>query len=333
MVLGGDIGGTNTRLAFFDGTPDRLTAVAIEIFPSREHKCLEEIVKKFVAAHNQAPRAACFGIAGAVRDGVVETTNLPWRVSAKQISEELGIQDVSLINDLEANAHGIALLEASDFVSLNAGISIPGGNRALIAAGTGLGEAGLLAEANGSYRPFPSEGGHVDFAPRNELEMELLRYLMGRFEHVSYERVLSGPGLHNIYEFLRDTGRGEEPAWLADAIAHGDPSAAIAKSGLEGTSDLGVQALDIFVSIYGAEAGNLALKVVATGGTFVGGGIAPKIIRKLNGPAFLNAFQAKGRISPLLKDIPVRVITNDKTALLGAGRVAAMSLAKQGTGG
>jgi glucokinase len=333
MVLAGDIGGTNTRLAFFDGTPDRLTAAAIEIFPSREHQGLEEIVKKFIATHGQAPLAACFGIAGAVRDGVVETTNLPWRVSAKQIGQELGIQDVSLINDLEANAHGIALLEVSDFVSLNAGLPIQGGNRALIAAGTGLGEAGLLAEANGSYRPFPSEGGHVDFAPRNELEMELLRYLMARFEHVSYERVLSGPGLHNIYEFLRDTGRGEEPGWLADAIAHGDPSAAIAKSGLEATSDLGVQALDIFVSIYGAEAGNLALKVVATGGTFIGGGIAPKIIRKLNGPAFLNAFQAKGRISPLLKDIPVRVITNDKTALLGAGRVAAMSLAKQGTGG
>ncbi|HTS49380.1 MAG TPA: glucokinase [Bryobacteraceae bacterium] len=325
MVLAGDIGGTNTRLAFFEGTPSHLTAVAIEVFPSREHNGLEEIAKKFIATHNQVPRAACFGIAGAVRDGVVATTNLPWTVSVKKIGEALGIPDVYLINDLEANAHGIALLEVADFVSLNAGIPIPGGNRALIAAGTGLGEAGLLAEANGSYRPFPSEGGHVDFAPRNDLEMELLRYLMGRFEHVSYERVLSGPGLHNIYEFLRDTGRGEEPAWLADAIAHSDPSAAIAKSGLEGTSNLGVQALDIFVSIYGAEAGNLALKVVATGGTFIGGGIAPKIIKKLNSPTFLNAFQAKGRISPLLRDIPVRVITNDKAALLGAGRVAAMT--------
>ena len=213
----------------------------------------------------------------------------------------------------------------ADFVSLNTGIPIPGGNRALISAGTGLGEAGLLAEAMEAIRPFPSEGGHADFAPRNELEIELLRYLMGRFEHVSYERVLSGPGLHNIYEFLRDSGRGKEPAWLADAIAQGDPSAAIAKSGLEGSADLGVQALDIFVSIYGAEAGNLALKVVATGGMFVGGGIAPKILKKLTGPAFLNAFQAKGRISPLLRDIPVRVITNDKAALLGAGRVAAMS--------
>jgi glucokinase len=250
-------------------------------------------------------------------------------VSARQISSEVGIEDVQLINDLEANAHGIALLEETDFVVLNAGTPNPTGNRALISAGTGLGEAGLLAEAGGSYRPFPSEGGHVDFAPRNELEVDLLRYLMARFEHVSYERVLSGPGLHNIYLFLRDTGRGEEPPWLAEQIAQGDPSAAISKSALEGTSEICVQTLDIFVSIYGATAGNLALQVVATGGTFVGGGIAPKILRKLSSTAFMKAFQAKGRMSALLKDIPVRVITNDKTALLGAGRVAALAVASK----
>jgi glucokinase len=190
-----------------------------------------------------------------------------------------------------------------------------------------LGEAGLLAHASG-FEPFPSEGGHADFAPRNELEMELLRYLMDRFAHVSYERVLSGPGLHNIYQFLRETGRGEEPSWLAEQMTHGDPSAAIATSALEGTSDICVQALDIFVSVYGAEGGNLALKVVATGGMFVGGGIAPKIIRKLSSSTFIKAFTAKGRMSHLLEDIPVRVITNDKTALLGAGRVAALALAK-----
>ena len=327
MVLAGDIGGTNTRLAFFEGAPDRLISQATEIFPSRDHKDLGEIVKKFIASHNHTPAAACFGIAGAVRDGVVETTNLPWIVSAKQLSAELGIEHVSLINDLEANAHGIALLAESDFVLLSAGIPVRGGNRALISAGTGLGESGLLAEKNGGYRPFPSEGGHADFAPRNELEIALLRYMLTRFEHVSFERVLSGPGLHNIYDFLRDTGRAEEPSWLADAIAHGDPSAAIAKSGLEATSQIAVQALDLFTSIYGAEAGNLALKFTATGGLFVGGGIAPKIIRKLSDPAFLDAFQSKGRASPLLRDIPVRVITNDKTALLGAGRVAAMALA------
>jgi glucokinase len=168
----------------------------------------------------------------------------------------------------------------------------------------------------------------VDFAPRNDVEMDLLRYLMGRFEHVSYERVLSGPGLHNVYQFLRDTGRGEEPPWLAEQIAGGDPSAAISKSALEGTSAICVQALDMFVSLYGAEAGNLALKVLATGGIYVGGGIAPKIIRKLSSTAFMKSFSAKGRIANILKDIPVRVITNDKAALLGAGRVAALSVTK-----
>jgi glucokinase len=184
-----------------------------------------------------------------------------------------------------------------------------------------------VPEGDGKYRPFPSEGGHSDFGPRNELELDLLRYMMGRFDHVSYERVLSGPGLHNIYQFLRDTGRGEEPPWLAEQIAQGDPSEVIAKSALEGTSEICVQALDVFVSIYGAEAGNLALKVLATGGTYVGGGIAPKILRKLSSSAFMKAFQSKGRSSSLMKDIPVRVITNDKTALLGAGRVAALALA------
>jgi glucokinase len=326
MILAGDIGGTNTRLAFLDGTPDRLTPIAIEVFPSRDHTGPEEIARKFIAKHNQTASAACFGIAGAVVDGRVEATNLPWVVDVRQLQNELGIARVELINDLLANAHGIALLSESDFVVLNAGTPSPTGNRALISAGTGLGEAGLVAGPHG-YEPFPSEGGHVDFAPRTELEMDLLRYLMGRFEHVSYERVLSGPGLSNIFQFLRDTGRGEEPGWLAEEISHGDPSAAIAKSALEGTSDICVQALDVFTSIYGAEAGNLALKVVATGGTFVGGGIAPKIIRKLSSSTFTKAFSAKGRMSHLVQEIPVRVITNDKTALLGAGRVAALSLA------
>jgi glucokinase len=327
MILAGDIGGTNTRLAFFEGTPDRLQPVHIEIFPSPQFSGPAEIVRKFLSVHQQPVDGVCFGIPGAVVNERVETTNLPWVVDARQMAADLGLAKIHLINDLFANAHGIALLEESDFVVLNAGVQNTMGNRALISAGTGLGEAGLYADGQGGYHPFPSEGGHVDFAPRNDLEMDLLRYLMGRFEHVSYERVLSGPGLHNIYQFLRETGRGEEPPWLAEQIAQGDPSAAISKSALEGTSSICVQALDIFVSLYGAEAGNLALKVLATGGAYVGGGIAPKIIRKLSSTAFMKAFTAKGRIGSILKDIPVRVITNDKTALLGAGRVAALALA------
>lgn len=323
MILAGDIGGTNTRLALFEGTPDQLKPREIEVFPSPQFSGPAEIVRTYLAKHNQTVRAAAFGLPGAVVDGRVQTTNLPWVVDSRHLAEELGLDTVELINDLFANAHGIALLQESDFAVLNPGTPSPTGNGALISAGTGLGEAGLLADAGG-FRPFPSEGGHTDFAPVNELQIELLRYLLGRFEHVSYERVLSGPGLYNIYQFLRDTKRAEEPGWLAEQLAHGDPSAALAKSALAGTAAIAVQALDIFVSIYGAEAGNLALKVVATGGAFVGGGIAPKILPKLTDGTFLRAFSAKGRFRELLSHVPLRVITNDKTALFGAGRVAAI---------
>jgi len=325
MILAGDIGGTNTRLALFEGTPDHLNPLNIEVFPSPQFSGLPEIVRTYLAKHNQTVQAAAFGLPGAVVDGRVETTNLPWVVDSRHLAQELSLARVDLINDLFANAHGIVLLKESDFVVLNQGTASPTGNRVLISAGTGLGEAGLLAESGGGFRPFPSEGGHSDFAPTNEIQMDLLRYLFGRFDHVSYERVLSGPGLHNIYEFLRETKRGDEPAWLADEIKNGDPSAAIATAGLAGSAAIAVQALDIFVSIYGAEAGNLTLKVVATAGAFIGGGIAPKIVAKLKDGTFLKAFTAKGRFQALLANVPVRVITNDKTALLGAGRVAAMS--------
>jgi len=325
MILAGDIGGTNTRLALFEGTPNSLTPRVIEVFPSPQFSGLPEIVRKYLAKHNQTVEAAAFGLPGAVVDGRVQTTNLPWIVDSRHLAEELKLDRVDLINDLFANAHGIVLLQESDFVVLNQGAASPTGNRALVSAGTGLGEAGLLAEADGGFRPFPSEGGHADFAPTNELQIDLLRYLFGRFEHVSYERVLSGPGLHNIFDFLRDTKRAEEPGWLAEEIKNGDPSAAIAKSAIAGSAEIAVQALDIFIAIYGAEAGNLTLKVVATSGAFIGGGIAPKIVAKLNGPTFMKAFTAKGRFQSLLSNVPVRVITNDKTALFGAGRVAAMS--------
>jgi glucokinase len=328
MFLAGDIGGTNTRVAFFEGDASHLDQMALEIYPSRQYSGPEEIAQKFLATHRHAVESACFGIAGPVTDGRCHTPNLPWIVDSRHIAAELGIETVQLVNDLEANAHGIAMLKDSDFITLNAGQPSPSGNRGLISAGTGLGEAGLLASPAG-YVPFPSEGGHVEFAPRNELEIELLRHLTPKFGHVSYERVLSGPGLYNIYQFLRDTGRGSEPPWLAELIASGDPSAAIAHSGLEETCELCVHSLNMFGSIYGAEAGNFALKVVATGGMFVGGGIAPKIIKTLSRPEFMHSFSSKGRVSPLLENIPVRVITNDKTALLGAGRVAALAAAKR----
>lgn len=323
MILAGDIGGTNSRLACFTLEQARLTPVVEEKFPSRNYTSLDEIVRTFVATHNLHVTQACFGIAGPVRHGRSEAINLAWAVDAQQLAQQLGLATTWLINDLEANAYGTAALSPQDFLTLNAGATNAEGNTAVIAAGTGLGEAGLYWDGQRHW-PFASEGGHASFAPGNTLQMELWQYLQQRYPHVSWERVLSGPGLHNIYTFLRDTQRGSEPAWLTEAFLHGDPSAAISQAGLAGTCELCVQALDLFVELYGAEAGNLALKFMATGGVFLGGGIAPKIVAKLQAPTFLTAFVAKGRLQTVLEATPVKVILNDQAALYGAARCAAL---------
>jgi glucokinase len=321
MILAGDIGGTNARLAFFDVADGHFRLVSASVFPSREYSGLDQIVSRFVDASNLHPDAACFGVAGPVRNGRVEASNLPWIIDGKRLASELKLESAMLINDLEANAWGIATLDPKDVVALNQVKGAPVGNQAVISAGTGLGEAGMYWDGS-RYRIFASEGGHSDFAPRNELEMDLFRYLSGRYGHVSYERIVSGPGLVNVFHFLRDTGRGTEPQWLTDEIAHADPAPAISRAALSGRCALCEQALDLFVSVYAAEAGNLALKMMATGGVFLGGGIAPKMLPKLSGPLFMHAFVSKGRMQPLLEAIPVKVITNDKAALMGAARCA-----------
>ena len=242
-------------------------------------------------------------------------------IDSHEIARQLHLPQVGLINDWEAGAHGIAALETKDFEVLNQGTRDAQGNRAVISAGTGLGQVGLFWDGR-EYRPFASEGGHADFAPRNHLEMDLLDYLLKRHARVSAERVISGPGLFNIYQFLKDTNRAEEPPWLVDQMRQKDPPVVITENALHGKSSLCTQALDLFISLYGAEAGNLALKIMATGGVYLGGGIAPKIISKLRDPVFMNAFTAKGRMRPLLQAIPVRVIMNPKVALLGAARHA-----------
>jgi len=317
MILAGDIGGTKTTLAFFDDTGEQLNIIAEQRFASRKHANLGEVLGKFTAAHKLSVDQACFGIAGPVRNGHCTATNLPWVVDARNLAKDLGLEFVELINDLEATAYGIAVLGADDFAILNRGAGNSAGNAAIIAAGTGLGEAGFFWDGKQHY-PFACEGGHGDFAPRNELEIDFLRFLLTRFERVGYERVLSGSGLYNIYQFIRDTGRGEEPAWLAEDLKHKDPSAVISKTAMEGRSELCARALDLFVSLYGAEAGNLALKIMATGGIYIGGGIAPKIIDSLTAGTFMQAFFSKDRMQALLEAIPVRVILNEKAALLGA---------------
>ena len=306
MILAGDIGGTNTRLALVDAATEELRIVAEKVFLSREHTSLETTIAEFLHLHPGDLTSASFGIAGPVRNGRCEATNLPWVVDAKAVAKRFRLKQVGLINDLEANAHGIAVLQRKDLVILNKGARIARGNMAIISAGTGLGEAGMYWDGE-RHRPFASEGGHVDFAPRNHLEADLLNYCLEHYRRVSYERLVSGPGLVNVYQFLRDTGKGKEPAWLADEMRQGDPAPIISQHALKGKSLLCLQALEIFVSLYGAEAGNLALKLMATGGVYLGGGIAPKIISKLKEPEFMNAFTAKGRMKPLLQDIPVMV--------------------------
>jgi glucokinase len=330
MILAGDIGGTHARLCYYEqstGNPApaaRFVAVHEKDYASRQFSGLNEIVLQFVAQTGIRPSAATFGIAGPVRNGRVETSNLPWTVESSSLARDLQLPSVDLINDLEAQAWGIQCLAPTDSVALNRtspAIPAPVGNQAVVAAGTGLGEAGLVWDAaHQRHQIFACEGGHCDFAPRNELEIELLRYLLARFGHVSYERIVSGPGLVNVYLFLKDTHRGNapEPQWLRDEIASGDPSAAISRAAVSAKSPLAEQALDLWISIYGAEAGNTALKVLASGGVFLAGGIAPKILPKLAGPLFMQAFLGKGRLQALLEDIPVRVITNEKTGLLGA---------------
>jgi len=321
MILAGDIGGTNTRLAIFKMEEARFQAVSSAIFPSREHGSLEEIVANFISSEEWPIDRASFGIAGPIKNGRCEATNLAWTIDSRQLAAELKINKVVLINDLEANAFGIAELEPADFVVLNQGIPDAAGNAAIISAGTGLGEAGLFWDGK-RHRPFACEGGHTDLAPRNELEMDLLRYLLTKFGRVSYERAVSGPGLVNIYEFLRDTGRERESPRIAEEMQQQSPAQVISKAAIDGSCPLSMLALDLMISLYGAEAGNLALKILSTGGLFVGGGIAPKILPKLTGPLFMDAFVTKGRMSPLLKAMPVRIILNDKTALLGAARRA-----------
>jgi glucokinase len=330
MILAGDIGGTKTNLALFEeGADGQLAQIELRSFPSQDYEGLERVVAEFIRGRKLPLRAACFGVAGPVIGGVSRTPNLPWEVSAKSLASSLHLENVRVINDLEATAYGVPALNRDQLVVLNQGEEKgSGGNIAIIAAGTGLGEAALVWDG-AHYHAMASEGGHADFAPRNELEMDLLRYLLTLKKRVSYERVLSGPGLVNIYNFLKARGHAEEPSWLKEAIlASDDPAPIISETALAGKASICVKALDMFAAVYGAQAGNLALVFKATGGVYVGGGIAPKIVDKLTDGTFVAAYMDKGRLSPMVIAAPVYVIMNPKTALIGAVHYAASLLTR-----
>jgi glucokinase len=320
MILAGEIGATRIRLAAFETEGNRLQCVVEKIYMSQQHDGLAGVLAQFVKTEGIPVHSACLGVAGPVRAGRSKISNLPWVIDAQEVARQLRLNSVGLLNDLEAFAYGIDGLDSKDFITLSEGAEDAEGNRAVISAKTGLGMAGLYWDGF-RHHPFACEGGHADFAPRNDLQMELLAYLQKKYGRISCERILSGPGIKNIYDFLRDAHKAEEPDWLREQIsAAPDPPALISRMALEGKAAICDQALTIFVSVFGAETGNCALHYMSTGGIFIGGSIAAKIVPKMKDPVFLESFLDKGRMEAILRDMPVKIVANDDTGLIGAAR-------------
>lgn len=319
--LAGDVGGTKTHLAIVEAQDTQVRIEREATYPSGAYTQLEQLLGDFLSGAD-IPRHAAFGIAGPVAGRAVQTTNLPWHIDADALQRQFGFAHCTLLNDLEATAYGLAALGEDEMETLQAGAPDACGNVAVIAAGTGLGEAGLFWDGR-QHHPFATQGGHASFSPGDELEMALLRFLQQRHRHVSWERVVSGMGLPSLHEFLCAYRHAAAPAWLAEEMENGDAAAAISRAALSGRDEICIETLDWFARLYGSEAGNLALKVMSLGGLYLGGGIAPKILPLLQSGAFLQAFLNKGRMRPLLEAMPVRVILNERAALLGAGLRAA----------
>lgn len=324
FVLAGDVGGTKTNLGLFLEGKKRPVPKVIETFSSQNAPDLEHIIRQFLEIHPEPVTQACFGVAGPVLNGKSKTTNLPWNVSEHRIKKQFDFNHVKLVNDLAATAMALPLLQKDELFPLNQADPLKEQNIALIAPGTGLGKAMLIYQ-NNRYLSVPSEGGHADFAPNNEAEMALWRYLHQHYGHVSIERVVSGSGLVNIYKWLKDSGRFVEPDWLKQKLKEMDPAMAITEAAFAGKAPFCDEALNMFVSIFGAVAGNLALTGMTTGGVYLGGGIPPKILSKLKEGTFMEAFTNKGRFKGVLEKISVKVVMNDKAALVGAACCAAMA--------
>ena len=323
MILAGDVGGTKTNLGLFREEGDRLVRLRESRFPSRGFPSLEAMIAEFLSGEKRKVRRAAIGVAGPIVDGRSQTINLRWPVDARRLKRRLGVARVAVMNDLEATAWGIPRLTSRQFVALTPKLRGRRGTSALIAAGTGLGMAWMVPSPSGPMI-CASEGGHQDFAPRDDLEIELLQFLRERHGRVSTERVVAGPGLFALYQFLLEPRRGRSSAAMERRLAAADdPNPVIAEVGLAGEDALAERALDWFVALYGAAAGNIALACKAVGGVYIGGGIAPKILPRLRTGTFVRAFRNKGRLTPLLEKIPLRVILEPRTALIGAAARAA----------
>jgi glucokinase len=324
MFLAGDVGGTKTVVGLFEAAGAELRLVREQVYSSAAYPSFEAILADFLD-QGAAPQlqAACFGVAGPVIDGRSEITNLPWVLDERNLAGAVGARHGKLLNDLEATAYGMLFLRPEDFCVLNPGVhAVHAGNVAVIAAGTGLGEAFLHWDGR-HHHPVASEGGHADFSPRTDLEIDLLKYLRARHGgHVSWERILSGPGFYEVYTFLRDSGRFVESAALREQLRQTEPNVVISRLGLDGSDPLCAATVDVFTTLYGVEAGNLALKVVAMGGVYIGGGIAPKLLPALQRGHFMQSFCDKGRLSGMLEEIQVKVALEPRTPLIGAAHYA-----------
>lgn len=331
MILAGDVGGTKTRLAFCRLEGGKIIRQQTDTFVSNDYSCLEEVVQNFIDKYGISVTKSCFGVPGPVINGEAKATKLPWHFKEDQISKDLNIPKVKLVNDLVATAAAVPHLMPEDLYVLHEG-KPPGHNGSkgsessestigVLAPGTGLGQAFVYTKA-GQCHIMASEGGHADFAPTNEIEVKLFQYLRSKHDHVSYDRILSGPGLNSIYTFLKDTGFAPEPQELGKRLREEDPGKVITATGKTGEYKLCVKTLDIFASILGAQAGNMALTLMATGGIYLGGGIPAGIYKKLADGATVNSYLNKGRLSYLVRNTPLYVILDDHTALLGAAYIA-----------
>jgi glucokinase len=327
MILAGDIGGTKTNLALFEVKDDTLYLHTQHQFVSQNYPHFSEVIEEFLQLTSHPMiHSACFGIAGPIIDEQCRTTNLPWMIDARVLRESLQTQHVSLLNDLEATAYGMLYLREDELIDLNPSAHPTIGNRAVIAAGTGLGEAMLYFDGK-HYHPSGSEGGHCDFAPLNTQQDALLQWLRQRYpNHVSYERIVSGPGISTVYDFLFESGFAPEPQQMMNLSQSEDRTAHISQCALQDNDPLCIETLRLFTEIYGAETGNLALKTMSLGGVYIGGGIAPKILPYIQSETFFNAFVRKGRFEPLLRNMSLKVSLNSQTALLGAAHFARTNL-------
>ncbi|MBT8293672.1 MAG: glucokinase [Eudoraea sp.] len=322
-ILAGDIGATKTNLALFEFNKGGLSLKKEQSYHTKDFNTFIEMVHAFNKGKLAKIDGICLGVAGPITKGKVKGTNFPWEIDSEKISRELAVSSIALINDMEANAYGLAALTEQDFEILKEGSNIPG-NAVIISPGTGLGEAGLYWDGS-QFHPYATEGGHCDFCPRNDLDWELWKQLHKKYGHVSWERLVSGPGIVTSYKFLRDFRGIPEPEWLQDKIQAGDAAAVITAVAHEKNDPICEETLDLFIRYLAVEAAQFALKTKATGGVYIGGGIVPKILRMINREVFYKNFVSAGRMNPLLQQMPVKVILNDKTALLGAAYYGAMT--------